>query len=124
VTGDWAAVAGAVNQQLTELDMSQRELVERSRVSKAIVGEIKNNTVQRRRGARTLEALSLALALHPDHLSAVLDGDILPDLGKPVAIDLPTRLAAIERQLRHIARRLDSVTTRMEKTIGEHVNDQ
>jgi len=83
-------------------------------VSKAVVGEITRNTVQRRRSTRTLEALSLALDWHPQHLTAVLHGRMPPAVGEPVyrfdEDDVPARLAAIEHQLRAITERLDELT--------------
>ncbi|AHH94069.1 helix-turn-helix domain-containing protein [Kutzneria albida] len=109
MSADWAAVARAINQRLTELGLSQRELIARSHVSKAIVAEIQHNTVARRRSARTLEALSLALEWHPDHLAAVLSGHRPPEPGEPVPRyedDVPGRLAVIEHQLREITNRL------------------
>ena len=48
--------------------------LERSNIALSIVREIRNNTVQRRRSGRTLEALSVALGWHPRHLAAVLLG--------------------------------------------------
>ena len=69
---DWAAVATAIDTRLTELDLRQRDLAERAQVSLAIVRELHRNTTQRRRSARTLEALSLAMGWHPAHLDAVL----------------------------------------------------
>ena len=114
MTEDWAAVARAINQRADELGFRQRDLIERSRVSKAVVGEITRNTVQRRRSTRTLEALSLALDWHPQHLTAVLHGRMPPAVGEPVyrfdEDDVPARLAAIEHQLRAITERLDELT--------------
>lgn len=113
MSGDWAAVAQAINQRMTELDRSQRELTERSGVSKAIVGELRNNTAQRKRSRRTLEALSVALDWHPGHLSAVLAGHLPPQPGEPEIRnenDIPGRLAVVEHQLREIRRQLDSLT--------------
>jgi transcriptional regulator with XRE-family HTH domain len=112
VTEDWAAVARAVIDRMTELSLSQRQLIERSRVSKAIVGEIQNNTVQRHRSARTLEALSEALEWHPNHLSAVLRGQRPPKAGDPVVNsdqDVPGRLSVIEHELQHISEQLDRI---------------
>lgn len=108
---DWSAVARAINQRMTELGINQRELTERSQVSKAIVGELQNNTVQRRRSERTLEALSEALDWHPSHLLAVLGGRIPPQVGEPVARDddVLGRLAVIEHQLREITARLGGI---------------
>jgi transcriptional regulator with XRE-family HTH domain len=124
VVDDWAAVARAIGARMSELDLSQRELIERSQVSRAIVGEIQNNTVQRRRSARTLEALSLALELHQEHLSAVLVGDTPPDAGEPAAVDLPTRLDAIERHLRRITRQLDTMSARLDDLTGTPADDR
>jgi transcriptional regulator with XRE-family HTH domain len=98
VTEDWPAVSRAINERMTELGLRQRELIERSRVSKAAVREIQHNTVQRRRSARTLEALSSALAWHPQHLAAVLADRTPAQIGDPVVIsdnDVPGRLTPI-----------------------------
>jgi transcriptional regulator with XRE-family HTH domain len=121
VTEDWAAVARAINQRANALGLRQRELAERSHVSQAIVREIQHNKVQRRRSARTLEAMSLALGWHPEHLTAVLDGRTPPEVGDPVADDddVPARLSAIERRLRTITVRLDRITTALMKVVGD-----
>jgi transcriptional regulator with XRE-family HTH domain len=112
VTEDWAAVAVAINQRMAELGLLQRELIERSHVSKSAVSEIQHNVKQRRRSARTLEALSLALAWHPQHLIAVLERRRPPQAGAPVVTsrqDVPGHLAAIEQQLWEITNRLDNI---------------
>jgi len=54
--------------------LKQRELAERSGMSLAIVREIQQGKVHRNRNPRTLEALSVALQRHPQHLTAVLAG--------------------------------------------------
>jgi transcriptional regulator with XRE-family HTH domain len=113
VAEDWSAVARAVNERAAELGLRQRDLIQRSHVSKAIVGEITRNAVRRRRSARTLEALSAALDWHPQHLTAVLHGRRPPGPGEPVYRfddeEVPARLAAVESQLREIAERLDGM---------------
>lgn len=108
VADDWAAVARAINERAAELGLRQRDLIERSRLSKAVVGELSRNVAPRRRSARTLEALSTALDWHPQHLSAVLAGQQPPAADEPVyrAQDVPARLAAIERELRGITSQL------------------
>lgn len=109
---DWAAVAQAISQRMKELGINQRELIQRSRVSKATVGELCRNSVQRRRSARTLEALSIALGWHPQHLVAVLSGQRVPEVGEPVSRsddDVPGRLAAIEYRLAQIETRLGAI---------------
>ena len=109
---DWAAVAKAMDRRLSELGLRQRDLAAQAHVSQAIVRELQHNTKQRRRSARTLEALSVALGWHPGHLHAVLDGREPPD---PTAhVSSPTdvvagRLAAIESHLRAIEERLIDV---------------
>ena len=122
MTEDWAAVARAINQRSAELGLSQRELIKRSDVSKAIVSEIQNNTVQRRRSARTLEALSLALDWHPGHLAAVLAGRRPPELGEPTVRsddDVPARLAVIEYRLAEISQRLDDLSANFTAVFGD-----
>ena len=113
MTEDWAAVATAINQRMAELGLSQRELIARSHVSKAIVREVQHNTVERRRSDRTLEALSLALDWNAGYLAAVLAGRRVPQLGEPVVRsddDVPGRLALIEYQLREIMDRLGAMS--------------
>lgn len=114
--GDWAAVAAAMSRRLAELGMRQRDLAERAHVSQAIVRELQHNTAQRRRSARTLEALSVALGWHPRHLHSVLSGAPVPDRSEPVALPgdvVAGRLAAIEAQLRSIEARLIDVQARL-----------
>ena len=109
---DWAAVAQAISQRVAELGINQAELIERSQVSKATVGELYHNSAQRRRSARTLEALSMALRWHPQHLVAVLKGQRVPEIDEPVSrseADIPGRLAAIEHRLARIETRLAAV---------------
>lgn len=120
MTDDWAAVARAINERAAERGLRQRDLIERSRVSKAVVGELSRNAAPRRRSARTLEALSTALDWHPQHLSAVLAGREPPAVGDPVyrPDDVPARLASIERQLRELTDRLDEL-----RSIGERLDD-
>lgn len=117
--GDWAAVATAINQRMTELERKQGEVVERSGLVKQTVSEIQNNTMQRRRSPRTLEALSRALDWHPGHLAAVLEGRTPPKVGEPFvrsADDIAGRLDVIEYRLNEIAtqaRGIKAVETRL-----------
>jgi transcriptional regulator with XRE-family HTH domain len=121
VVEDWAAVAQAISRRMTELGINQRELIERSQVSKATVGELYHNSAQRRRSIRTLEALAMALEWHPQHLIAVLKGQRLPNIGEPVSRsddDVPGRLAAIEYRLAQIETQLgaiDELSDRLEE---------
>ena len=105
MTEDWAAVSQAIKDRMLELSMKQSELISRSRVSKAIDGEIQHNTVQRHLRERTQVALSEALDWHPNHLDAVLKGYPIPRTGDPVVKfdkDVPGRLTVIEHELRQI----------------------
>ncbi|WP_157440117.1 hypothetical protein [Actinokineospora inagensis] len=52
------------------LNLSQEELVYRSGVSKNVIRELRRAII-RRRGTRTLEAVSTALGFHPTHLDAI-----------------------------------------------------
>ena len=109
---DWAAVARAIETRLAELNWRQRELAERAQVSVAIVRELHRNTTQRRRSARTLEALSLALGWHPEHLDAVLRGQVPPERGEPETSPVDpvvARLTSIDRRLAAIEKRLDDL---------------
>lgn len=109
MTEDWAAVGRAISERLTELGLKQRELATRSGVSQAIVREIQRNTVQRRRGDRTLEALSVALDWHPQHLLAVLHNRKPPAVGQPrenMTDPVTARLAAIEDRIADLVEQL------------------
>jgi hypothetical protein len=126
VTEDWAAVAKAINLRVNELGWRQRELAERSHVSQAIVREIQHHTVERRRSARTLEALSLAMGWHPQHLLAVLHGRTPPEPDEPVTPSGQTvwsRLDALEDRLAEIADRLDELKTDM-TTVVRHIREK
>lgn len=124
VSEDWSAVAKAINERLTELGLNQRELAERSNIALSIVRELRNNTIQRRRSGRTLEALSVALGWHPRHLAAVLLGLTPPAPNDPVDLagdSVSGRLAAIEDQLHEITKRLEEMSANM-ATVIERAN--
>jgi transcriptional regulator with XRE-family HTH domain len=110
-----------MSRRLTEQGMRQRDLAERAHVSQAIVRELQHNTRQRRRSARTLEALSIALGWHPRHLQTVLDGQPPPGHTQsiePTGNAVADRLSAIEAQLRSIEQRLIDVQARLDTTHG------
>ncbi|MBV9160062.1 MAG: XRE family transcriptional regulator [Pseudonocardiales bacterium] len=112
---DWAAVATAIDTRLAKLNWRQRELAQRAQVSVAIVRELHRNTTQRRRNARTLEALSVALGWHPEHLEALLRGDTPPDRDQPAISPVDpvlAKLTSIDRRLAAIERRLDELASR------------
>jgi transcriptional regulator with XRE-family HTH domain len=121
VTEDWVAVANAITERVNELGWRQRELAQRSHVSQAIVRELQHHTVERRRSARTLEALSVALGWHPQHLSAVLHGRTPPELGEPVSEDSRTvsaRLDAIDERLSEITDLLHAMNANLATVIS------
>lgn len=121
---DWAAVAAAIKRRVNELGWRQRELAQRSHVSQATVREIQHHTVERRRSARTLEALSVALGWHPQHLAAVLHHRRPPKLddhGRDIDPVL-SRLDAIHVRLGEIEGRLDKMNADLHTVIG-HVPD-
>ncbi|MBV9160079.1 MAG: helix-turn-helix transcriptional regulator [Pseudonocardiales bacterium] len=121
MTEDWVAVANAIKQRVNELGWRQRELAQRSHVSQAIVRELQHHTVERRRSARTLEALSVALDWHPQHLSAVLRGRTPPELGEPVSEDSRTvssRLDAIDERLSEITDLLHAMNANLATVIS------
>jgi hypothetical protein len=121
VAEDWGAVSRAIIARMTELPMNQRQLIDRSGVSRAIVREIQHNTIQRDRSDRTLSALSEALGWHAHHLHAVLNGYPIPRVGDPVVHsekDVPGRLTAIEHELRRMNDRLERIGLQNDQLSG------
>jgi len=114
MSDNWTAVSREVNYRAAELGLKQRELAERSGVSLAIVREIQQDKVHRNRNPRTLEALSVALQRHPQHLTAVLAGKVPSGAGQapipkpdPVVVALNTLIREI-RGLRAQVSRIES----------------
>jgi transcriptional regulator with XRE-family HTH domain len=118
---DWAAVAREVNSRAASLGLRQKDLAERSGVSLAIVREIQQNKTQRRRNRRTLEALSVALQWHPQHLEAVLGGlkppDTAPESARP-ADPVAAALETMIREMRGLRAQIGTLTRRVETAIG------
>jgi transcriptional regulator with XRE-family HTH domain len=123
VAEDWKAVARAINERVEELGWRQRELAQRSHVSQATVRELQYHTVERRRSARTLEALSTALGWHPGYLHAVLNHRQPPEPDEPLATGRPSlhsRLDTLESRMTEITERLDDVKADL-ATVLEYV---
>ena len=119
---DWAAVANAINERVNELGWRQRELAQRSHVSQAIVRELQHHTVERRRSARTLEALSVTLGWHPQHLVAVLRGRTPPDPGEPISdndMTVSSRLDTIDERLTEITDLLHQMNANLVTIISQ-----
>ncbi|RAS68467.1 Xre family transcriptional regulator [Lentzea atacamensis] len=116
MTEDWSAVAEAINARANELTLKQKEIAERSGVSLAIVREIQQDRIQRRRSPRTLEALSIALDWHPEHLSAVLQGKRPPEIGPPAETFDPVvpLLQTIIRELRGLRAQVGTLASRID----------
>jgi hypothetical protein len=114
---NWPAVAAAIDQRLDELGLRQIDLIRRSQVSKAVVGEIRHN-VRRRRSPRTLAALSIALNWHPQHLEAVLSGHRPPRTVES-DVNVAVRLASIERCLRQTGDRLGATIEAMQGQLDQ-----
>ena len=106
---DWSAVSKAINARVAELGWLQRELAQRSHVSQAVVREIQHHTVERRRSARTLEALSAALGWHPQHLQAVLSGRRPPEPTDPPSDTVWARLDALDERITEMRESLDEL---------------
>jgi transcriptional regulator with XRE-family HTH domain len=121
VSQDWVAVSNAITERVNELGWRQRELAQRSHVSQAIVRELQHHTVERRRSARTLEALSIALGWHPQHLVAVLHGRTPPEVGEPISDNgttVSSRLDAIDERLTEITDLLHEMNANLTTVIN------
>ena len=108
---DWAAVAAAMKARLADLDMTQADLVQRSRLAPMTIRELLYNSAQRRRSDQTLAALSQALGWPPGYLQAVAEGHTPddPDAGDPVLAELATLKQAVSA----INARLDQIEQRL-----------
>ncbi|TDC94023.1 XRE family transcriptional regulator [Saccharopolyspora aridisoli] len=98
---DWDAVATAINTRLAELDLTQRELAERSGVSTATLRQLQNNYEPRRRSPRLLAAISEALRWPSDHLAQVLEGESPEE-----EADLRAEVARLRKDVAELRERL------------------
>ena len=122
--GNWAAVARAISDRVRELGWRQRELADRSHVSVAVVRELQRYTVERRRGPRTLEALSVTLGWEPEHLDRVLKGHAQQCGGHtgPDIAALWSRLDSLESRLAGVSRLLTELRSDI-ATVLDRVRD-
>jgi hypothetical protein len=107
---------------MQQLSVTQAQLILRSGVSKAIVGELVHGNKVRHRSPRTLEAISEALEWHRDHLEALLQGRTPPELVQPARQppvevgswqdEIATRLATIEQRIVNLDRKIDELSHR------------
>jgi transcriptional regulator with XRE-family HTH domain len=122
VTDGWAAVAAAINERLAELGLQQRQLAERSHVSRATIREIQRHSVERRRSPRTLESLSVTLGWRPDYLSSLLVGGDSGDEKKGIGA-AQNGAETLDDRLREIIRILYDLKSDM-ATVIQHVRDR
>lgn len=124
---DWVAVSHAINERVNELGWRQRELAQRAHVSQAIVRELQHHTIERRRSARTLEALSVALGWHPEHLAALVHGRTPPEVGEPITDNgrtVSSRLDAIDERLGEITDLLHEMNANLTAVISHARTDR
>ncbi|SEG90218.1 Helix-turn-helix domain-containing protein [Thermomonospora echinospora] len=107
---DWAAVARAVNERMRELDITQRELAERSGISPATLREIQQGA-NRQRSRSTLAAISRALRWPEDHLRRVsTEGQV----SESTAEDAPA-LASLREELTELRQRVEALESRLQQ---------
>jgi len=112
VTQHWDAVAATIEEHITRLGLDTSRLADRAHVSISIVRELRTNSVQRgRRDGRILQALSVALELHPRHLSAIAAEYPPPARDDPIGYT--DRLNRIERRISEIAARVDAISAQV-----------
>jgi len=122
MTQDWAAVAATIDEHITRLGLDTSRLADRSGVSVSIVRELRHNAVQCRRDGRVLHALSIALELHPRHLSAVAAGHPPPAPDDPIGAT--DRLTRIEHLITDIADQVRAMNTTITAAIHAAQNRQ
>ena len=116
VTQHWDVVAATIQEHMTRLGIDQTQLAARSGVSVSILRELRTNSVQRRRDGRILQSLSVALDLHPRHLSALAVGHPPPASDEPVGST--DRLTRIENRINEIVARVEATNAQIRKIIA------
>lgn len=104
---DWDAVADVIATRMAELELTQQQLANRAGVSLQTVRELQHNLQPRKRTPRTLQAMSVALGLHPDHLATALEGARPPESAATRGVG--PELQAVKAQLADLSRRLEAV---------------
>jgi transcriptional regulator with XRE-family HTH domain len=100
---DWQAVADAITDRLAELEMTQKELADRSGLSVTTIRQIQRNYSARHRSPRTLADISEGLRWQPNHLARILEG-------APTTSDDRSMRADLDQLRREVA----ELRTRME----------
>lgn len=107
---DWQAVADAMNTQMEQLAMTQTELANRSRVSSALLRQIKN-AVPGRRSPRTLAAISEALGWPSNHLERVAGGETPSSVDGDRIGRLEAEVSDLRERVAELARTVSSIST-------------
>src|SRR5947208_4736769 len=96
---------------MVALGWTPAELAERSLVSKSILREIRDHSIERQRSRHTLSAISLALGWGEDYLTIVLLGQPPPPAPQIPINDRATlaRLNAIKTQLHTLNCHLETI---------------
>jgi transcriptional regulator with XRE-family HTH domain len=119
VPENWATVGTAIRLRMQQLGISQSQLIIRSGLSKAMVGELIHGKTIRHRSPRTLIAMSEALEWHPDHLASLLQGKVPPERGEPANEpsrpadpwqQIEARLTNLEKLLVSVDRKIDTLS--------------
>jgi transcriptional regulator with XRE-family HTH domain len=112
--GNWAKVGEALRARREGRGLTQEQLHELSGVSVAIIGEIEQHEIIRRRSLRTLAALSVALDWPEDYLARIRDGHQPPKTAE---------LSPEEAALRSVLDKLDKILAdRLNEIVVPHLN--
>lgn len=115
---DWDAVAAAIDARLADLGVQLQAVAERSQVSESTIRELRYNTRRRKRSARTLESVSVALEWERDHLSNVLSGEP-PVSGQPTDMArLRDRVESLDEKVELLAAGVEENNRLIRQVIG------
>lgn len=111
---NWVEVGEVLRARREKRGLTQEQLSNESGVSVAIIREIEQHEVIRRRGPRTLSDLSRALGWPENYLAEIRDGHKPPDAAEP---------SPEEAALRSILGKLDEILAdRLNEIVVPHLN--
>lgn len=116
---DWDAVAGAINERMLRLRLTQRELSARSGVSLSTLRELQHGQAGRRRSNRTLASVAEALGWPADHLHRILRGEPMA----AAEVVGQGEESPVLAELRAIRERLDRIDARLDVLASGSVNE-
>jgi transcriptional regulator with XRE-family HTH domain len=93
---------------MTDLAITQKELVARSGVSESTIRQLQNNYGPRRRNRHTLEDLSKGLQWPADHLGRILD-ETKPGAQADVTDSSQAAIAELRSQVADLASRVEAL---------------